>query len=126
MTSLNIRLAYYSVFLNTCKSIFKYLGGFLSEGYKDRYYAYLVSPQWSRKRQLVLDRCGGICERCGWADATEIHHITYKRVFNELLPDLLGVCSGCHDFLGGYSQVDPKKFGEDWISLYQAKLKEIH
>jgi hypothetical protein len=28
--------------------------------------------------------------------ATEVHHLTYVRVFNELATDLLPVCSTCH------------------------------
>ena len=36
------------------------------------------------------------CRRCG-APATEVHHETYKRIYNERLSDLTALCSKCHE-----------------------------
>lgn len=67
------------------------------ERYRARYYAYLASPEWDWKRSLVLKRCHGICEGCGVAPASQVHHLTYQHVFAELLFELVGVCSTCHE-----------------------------
>jgi hypothetical protein len=63
---------------------------------------YLKSYSWRRKRNQVLDRADDLCEkiddkgnRCGNV-ATEVHHLTYERVGNELLSDLIALCRECH------------------------------
>lgn len=62
----------------------------------DRYALYLQSPEWSDKRQKVLQRAQGLCEACLGEDATEVHHLTYDHVFDEPLFDLVAVCGRCH------------------------------
>lgn len=62
----------------------------------ERYNAYLASPAWAEKRRRVFKRARGVCEGCGEARATQVHHLTYRRVFNELLFDLVAVCGPCH------------------------------
>ena len=64
---------------------------------RDWYHRYLQSPQWQRKRQLVLKRANGICEGCGLNKATQVHHLTYERIGDEMLFDLVAVCDQCHD-----------------------------
>lgn len=58
---------------------------------------YLRSPQWAEKRRLVLLRCRGVCEGCGSAPATEVHHLTYEHWKSELLFELVGLCKPCHE-----------------------------
>jgi hypothetical protein len=73
-----------------------------SERWWARYRAHLESPKWHRKRQQVLWRAGGRCEaqddkgiRCErWA--TQIHHLTYERLGDENLDDLVALCRSCH------------------------------
>lgn len=60
------------------------------------YNAYLASPEWQARRAKVLKRCGGVCEGCGDAPATEVHHTTYEHVTEEFLFELLGLCHACH------------------------------
>ncbi len=67
--------------------------GRLTKGYTE----YLASDAWKAKRALVLKRCGGVCEGCGVAPATEVHHRHYDHLFNEFLFELLGLCHDCHD-----------------------------
>lgn len=67
--------------------------GRLTKGYAD----YLASDAWKAKRGLVLKRCGGTCEGCGVAPATEVHHRHYDHLFNEFLFELLGLCHACHE-----------------------------
>jgi hypothetical protein len=66
-----------------------------------RYQAYLNSPKWKAKRILVLRRAKYKCEKCKRRQATQIHHKTYERVFNEPLSDLLAVCAPCHRQIHG-------------------------
>ena len=63
---------------------------------RERYRRYLNSDAWKAKRAAVLKAAGGKCRRCG-ALATEVHHETYDRVFNERLSDLTALCRECHE-----------------------------
>ena len=64
------------------------------------YDQYLQSSVWHLKRILVMERCGGICEACGQADAEHVHHLKYPDVFGrEPLWDLRAVCIPCHKII---------------------------
>jgi hypothetical protein len=63
---------------------------------RDNYRAYLASPAWQVKREAAFKRCGGICEGCKAAPATEIHHVTYERFKHELPGDIAALCHACH------------------------------
>ena len=63
------------------------------------YQSYLQSPEWERRRRLVLKRCGEVCEGCGEARATQVHHITYENFGAEFLFELMGLCRSCHERL---------------------------
>ncbi len=73
------------------------------------YQAYLASRAWAVKREAVRRRCGNVCERCHRAPHQQTHHKTYARIGHERLDDLLGVCTPCHRYLSGKSNVDPLK-----------------
>ena len=60
------------------------------------YVWYRCSPSWHERRQWILKRARGICEKCRQRAATEVHHLTYKRVFNEDPADLMALCRQCH------------------------------
>jgi 5-methylcytosine-specific restriction endonuclease McrA len=60
------------------------------------YREYLASAEWQKRRLLVIERCGGICEGCGLQDAREVHHRTYEHVGDELLFELYALCGDCH------------------------------
>ena len=61
------------------------------------YEEYLRSPAWLKKRDLVIKRAGGICEGCGAAQPSQVHHFSYENLGNEFLWELAAVCSNCHD-----------------------------
>ena len=63
---------------------------------RERYRRYLQSDTWKTKRKAVLQTAGFRCRRCG-APATEVHHETYKRIYNERMSDLTALCSNCHE-----------------------------
>jgi hypothetical protein len=61
------------------------------------YEDYLRSPAWRALRAKVLRRDGYTCQGCGRPNsATQAHHLTYQRVGNEMLFDLVAVCEDCH------------------------------
>lgn len=61
-----------------------------SQRHRDQYHAYLQTPEWRRKRSLVLARCNHTCEGCGENRAIHVHHKTYENVGNEFLFELIG------------------------------------
>lgn len=68
------------------------------DGYAD-YQAYLASDQWSLKRKAVLKRDNACCQACLHREGTEVHHLTYERIFEEPMFDLVAVCRPCHEKL---------------------------
>lgn len=61
------------------------------------YNAYLETPEWKRKRQLVLLRAQGVCEGCREAEAVQVHHLSYSDVGEEFLFQLAAMCRKCHE-----------------------------
>jgi len=61
------------------------------------YEDYLRSPEWRAKCDLVFERDGYRCATCGSEHDLEVHHKTYKHLFNEPLEDLITLCKECHD-----------------------------
>jgi 5-methylcytosine-specific restriction endonuclease McrA len=63
---------------------------------REQYQAYLRSPAWARRRQLVMEREEGLCQGCRRSRAVEVHHRNYDHIGDELLFDLVALCSACH------------------------------
>lgn len=64
-----------------------------------KYTEYLDSDKWHNKRRKVLTRANFICEGCLENEATQVHHLTYEHVFDELIFELVALCESCHDFI---------------------------
>lgn len=60
------------------------------------YHEYMESPAWRAKRRRVLDRDRHLCQGCLQEIASHVHHMTYDRLFDELLCDLVSLCTPCH------------------------------
>lgn len=60
------------------------------------YINYLQSQRWRTLARAVKLRAKGKCEICRRADGVECAHLTYDRIFNEPLSDLLWLCRRCH------------------------------
>jgi hypothetical protein len=60
------------------------------------YKKYLLSDKWQLKREKLFDVRGKICERCKSKKDIQVHHKTYKNIFNESLNDLEVLCKRCH------------------------------
>jgi 5-methylcytosine-specific restriction endonuclease McrA len=76
------------------------------QSWKAWYEDYLQSPGWAELRRKVLAREKGICQGCTVEKATEVHHTTYSHVGNELLFELLALCSNCHAKVHGRTRAD--------------------
>lgn len=76
------------------------------------YREYLKSEKWSKKRDAVMKRDGGICQACLKEPATQVHHKTYKNVFEEPLFDLVAICDKCH------KQIHDKRTWKDRAAPY--------
>jgi len=66
------------------------------EDWFEWYNQYLNTPQWREKRERVLERDNYLCQGCRVNQATQVHHLTYERIGNEMLFDLIAVCNDCH------------------------------
>jgi hypothetical protein len=84
---------------------------------KEKYQAYLCSPEWGRLRAAVHKRADGVCERCHIWPIDAVHHLTYARKYQEELADLAGECKWCHEFTHGKGKWDfSGRFY--WLGLY--------
>lgn len=63
------------------------------------YATYLASPRWKGIRAKVLNRCKGVCEVCGTAPATQVHHRSYclDAMRGKRLDFLVACCRPCHE-----------------------------
>jgi hypothetical protein len=64
---------------------------------RSRYHRYLRSPKWKERRKKVLERAEDRCEGCRAAKPTEVHHLNYDHVGDELLYELVALCRDCHE-----------------------------
>jgi hypothetical protein len=77
------------------------------EEFLERWHRYMASREWQVLRQAVAERSQGQCERCLCGEASEVHHLTYRRRFRERLEDLQHVCAPCHAYLSAKRPDDP-------------------
>jgi 5-methylcytosine-specific restriction endonuclease McrA len=82
------------------------------------YDTYMNSPQWAQKRNMVIQRCGGVCEDCGTARVAHVHHLTYVRFGNELPSDLKGLCIDCHQ-----AAHPNRKLEREWMTLKSVSVR---
>ena len=68
----------------------------LPKGRESEYHRYLQSQRWRTLARAVRMRAKGKCEICRRADGWECAHLTYDRIFQEPLSDLLWLCRKCH------------------------------
>src|SRR6478735_8882859 len=65
------------------------------------YKRYLKSPAWARKRQQVFEFYGKRCYVCKTRKGPiQVHHLTYRRLGNELMADVRPLCFTCHREIG--------------------------
>ena len=67
--------------------------------WKRAYEAYLRTPEWARRRDLVILRAQGNCEGCRSMPPVDVHHVTYAHAGEEFLFELVALCRQCHQRL---------------------------
>ena len=75
--------------------------------------AYYCSREWAERRNVIRKRSGGTCERCKHDQASHTHHLTYARLYNEPLEDLIDICQACHRFVHGHGNEDPVEYWKE-------------
>ena len=62
------------------------------------YEAYIKSKYWKIRRQLYLERYANTCQKCRkqFAKGMQLHHLSYDRLRNENIDDLVLLCKRCH------------------------------
>jgi len=71
-----------------------------------KYRKYLQSKEWLETRLDILTTRKK-CERCGSKHQLQVHHKTYKNIFNEEPDDLELLCAKCHQ--NEHNLLKPKK-----------------
>lgn len=61
-------------------------------GYKN----YLKSKHWVMKKKEYNRKYERVCSCCGGKENLQLHHISYDRLGNEPLTDLVYLCKECH------------------------------
>lgn len=62
----------------------------------EEYSEYLNSEAWQQKRMQRLAIAKFRCSACAKKKAVHVHHLTYERIFNEDMADLLPLCEDHH------------------------------
>ena len=75
-----------------------------SDEERQKYKEYLRTDKWHKKRRAVLARDEGLCQACLTRQATQVHHTTYDRKYDEPCFDLVSVCRECHVKIHGDSE----------------------
>lgn len=74
----------------------------MREGVKElrrmSYPQYLLSDWWGNKRRMAL-ALQDKCQRCGFKDQLDVHHLTYENLGDEKDEDLIVLCRRCHNDL---------------------------
>lgn len=81
---------------------------------------------WQKRRDLVLQHRGRICEVCGAVgadDGIRVHHLSYENFGNELDTDLLVVCRSCHN--GIHAQERRAERDRELRELWQRIADEV-
>lgn len=92
---------------------------------KSKYNLYLESDKWKQMRRKILERDGYKCRICGANYNLHVHHLTYKRLYNENEEDLITVCESCHK---AYHELDrmSELISEKDEAEEQASAEQLH
>lgn len=62
------------------------------------YREYIQSDRWDKKRRKRLKKDNYTCVDCGERDRPlDVHHLSYDRLGNERMDDLVSLCRKCHN-----------------------------
>lgn len=114
----------------------------------EKYKKYINSPEWKQKAAFIRHLDKNTCRICGFIEGKskritglrddskylEVHHLTYERLFTELLSDLVTLCQACHGDISRLKKSDSitldraldevsKKFGKTAKKVKSIVLK---
>lgn len=61
------------------------------------YSDYINGPAWAAKKRQFKSQRELLCECCKDDRKLDVHHLTYERLYNERLSDLMLLCRRCHE-----------------------------
>ncbi len=64
--------------------------------WKKKYKKYLLSDEWAQLKIDLFKYRGKECEKCGETKYLQVHHLSYKNIFQEEPEDLMILCKSCH------------------------------
>ena len=114
----------------------------MSDEWRQQYQAYIRSPEWQSRRQMMFAKFGKKCMWCGDTRRLQVHHIHYHTLGHEGAEDLEIVCPGCHAdadiqraregerravnalYAARLSGWATKKYGEDWVESADDSIAE--
>jgi 5-methylcytosine-specific restriction endonuclease McrA len=91
--------------------------------FQTAYSKYINSEAWQKRRSVILNRDNFKCRICQTADATDVHHISYRNLCSESDLELISVCRECHELIHDRS-FNLEKF--DMMSPNFVKESEEH
>ena len=93
-----------------------------------KYEEYIQSKEWRAKKRERLVKDNFLCQDCRIPNkALEVHHITYDRLGDEDIFDLVTLCRKCHIDIhqrNGDDSVVKKMMAQDTESIEAEYIKE--
>lgn len=76
--------------------------------HKEHYIKYIQSKSWEKIRLRIIKQRKSKCENCGSTEHLQVHHKTYKNLFNEKDNDLQVLCRSCHYSVHNFGKLPSK------------------
>jgi len=100
----------------------------MTDAWRRRYNAYIHSPEWEAKRQVLFKKRGRRCEICRKQKRIlQVHHLTYERLCAERESDLQIVCLDCHEIAD--AKRDANAYKRRWTAwaekVYGRKWRKV-
>lgn len=91
----------------------------------DSYDHYLRSPEWQALRVRHADEFGDSCGLCEVDEGIrQLHHMTYERVGQERLTDLVRLCANCHQMVHALERRG--EIGLDFAGIVDMKRATVY
>lgn len=87
------------------------------------YIKYIQSAEWFEKRDSRLRYDDSKCRTCGSRVNLEVHHITYERLGDELLEDLITLCKECHQAIT--SVIRRRRYNDQPVTVIPIKKEMV-
>lgn len=66
---------------------------------KQQYKTYLLTPHWLSLRDKIKHKANHKCEACSSNQSLQVHHLTYERLGQESIDDLMCLCEAYHNLV---------------------------